>query len=154
MCEVFEFPSSDESVNEIESEVRQLLEKLGYNGDACHWTCVAVREAAVNAHKYGNKKDESKRIILRTEYTDKSVTIYIGDEGAEEFRIEDHFYLKKDLFLPDSRGVFFMRQFTDESPAVEYVLRDGSTTPHYPGNELVVGKRVKLVKYREPTSSR
>lgn len=153
-----DLPSDYTHVELIDVVLVKLLDILGYDEDKRHWMSAAVREAAVNAHKHGNKEDGSKRITFEAEYaSDGRITVYVGDEGTEELKVADHFGLKDDLLLSGGRGIFFMSQFTSEPPAVEYLLRDGSQTPHYTADGSVAGKRLKLVKYKDavpvPTSS-
>lgn len=137
--------SGYDSIEAIDGMLASLLPQLNYDEDSRHWISVCVREAAVNANKHGNREDPSKRLTLELYTEGNTLHIYIGDEGTEEFRPEDHFELKKDLLRGDGRGIFFMKQFTDEPPAVEYILKDGSISSTYRPGEIR-GKRIRLVK--------
>ncbi len=152
-----EVPSDHAYVDLIDAVFGKVMQLAGHDEDSRYWMSIAIREAADNAHKHGNKGDNSKRITFEAEYTGEGrVTAYVGDEGSEKMDVGTHLSLKDDLLRTNGRGIFFMGQFASEPPCVEYILKDGSTTPVYPANGAVTGKRIKLVKYRpqEVISSR
>lgn len=141
-------PSGFGHIDMTEAVLNSVMREKGFDEESVYYMGVCLREAMVNAHKYANKFDPSKRIGVDISYCDDRITVAIEDEGTDIFDMEQHFELKKDLLMCSSRGIYLMKQLTSEDPQVEYITKD----------DQITGKRIKLVKYLQgtdvPTSSR
>lgn len=131
-------PSTLDSINFVDTVMERLMRPMGFDDDTIFYTSLAVREAAIDACKYGNKWEPTKTLGLMIEYTDSAITVYVSDESTEEFDLRPYFNLNPDVLLPNGRGIFLMHAYIDEPPQVEYERSGGR----------IVGRRIKLVKYR------
>ena len=113
----------------IEIAERALVDlcgQAGFSGDDCYWLVTALREAAANAIRHGNRQDPEKSVMVDFRIYDSKVTIRVEDEG-EGFDLEaipdptDPDYLLR----PSGRGIFYMRQFMTH---VEYSRSPGGGT--------------------------
>jgi len=97
------FPSTHESVDEIEAAAEKLAAEAGLDEDERFHVSVAAREAAVNAVLHGNQYDPAKQITASFEITGEALRITISDQVAPE-----------NLLRGSGRGIFIMRSFMDE----------------------------------------
>jgi serine/threonine-protein kinase RsbW len=110
-----EIASRYDMLEMVQSLVSHLGGLLSFDGDACHYMSVAIRECVVNAIKHGNRLDESKRVKLRFSLKDSAFEVEVQDEGAG-FPVESipNPVAEENLLKADGRGIFFMRSFMDE----------------------------------------
>jgi serine/threonine-protein kinase RsbW len=92
----------------------------GLDEDASHWFCVAIREAAVNAMKHGNKGDHAKRVtieyaIVRNGAATPYVNVCVRDEGCgfNPDRVPDPL-APENAEATSGRGIFLIRSFMDD----------------------------------------
>ncbi len=80
------------------------------------WIALSLREAVNNAVLHGNKNDFNKWVEVEMEVSGATFTIRVWDEGpgfspgvlSDPRRPEN-------LFKPNGRGIFLIRQFTDRA---------------------------------------
>ena len=97
----------------------QFGQMAGLDEDAVHCLGIAVREAAVNAMKHGNRSDQRKRV--RIEYGLAAglgrprVVVRVRDEG-DGFDMESLAdpLAPGNLSAAGGRGIFLMRSFMDD----------------------------------------
>ena len=107
--------SSLESVNLAEGVVMQAAGSAGFGDEDVHKIGVAVREAAINAYRYGNQQDKRKKIFLVIEFDAERMIIRIRDQGAGFVPEEVPDCLaEENLLCTSGRGLFLMRTFMDE----------------------------------------
>ena len=114
----------------VADEVIARARRLGY-GDECLFAIkLAMEEALVNAIKHGNGCRPDRKVEVRFEITDQSVTIQVTDQG-EGFRPDQlpDPTADENLECPNGRGVMLIRAYMDE---VEYIA---------PGNCVRMVKR-------------
>jgi serine/threonine-protein kinase RsbW len=101
-----------ENIEIAERALVDLCGQAGFSGDDCYWLVTALREAAANAIRHGNRQDPEKSVLIDLRIHDGEVLIRVEDEG-EGFDIDaipdptDPDYLLR----PSGRGIFYMRQF-------------------------------------------
>lgn len=101
-----------EKAYEVEKEIIDDLERLGYDDNAIFSIRLAMDEALINGLKHGNKNDPSRLLTIDYQSNDKHVTISVEDEGPgfDYNNIVDPTqgdYLKR----PHGRGIFLIRKF-------------------------------------------
>ncbi len=101
-----------ENIEIAERALVDLCEQAGFSGDDSYWLVTALREAAANAIRHGNKQNLDLDVVIDYLIEDNEVTIRIEDEGegfdlAEVPDPTDPGYLLR----PSGRGIFYMRQF-------------------------------------------
>jgi len=98
-------------VQGVSDNVSQML---NFEGDAQYWTGLSVREAVTNAIQHGNRRDRSRRVVLRFSISSDRLVIAVRDEGRglEESDIPDPLDAAN-LLKPGGRGIFFVRSFMD-----------------------------------------
>jgi serine/threonine-protein kinase RsbW len=101
-----------ENIEIAERALVDLCEFAGFSGDDSYWLVTALREAAANAIRHGNRQDPERSVVIDYRIQDLEVTIRVEDEG-EGFDLDsvpdptDPGYLLR----PSGRGIFYMRQF-------------------------------------------
>jgi serine/threonine-protein kinase RsbW len=101
-----------ENIEIAERALVDLCDQAGFTGDDTYWLVTALREAAANAIRHGNRQDPSRSVLIDIRIHHGEVSIRVEDEG-EGFDLEsipdptdpDH------LLRPSGRGIFYMRQF-------------------------------------------
>lgn len=95
--------------------VKYLCNLIGFDEDSTHWIILAVREGISNAIKHGNKLDETKKVIVRMKYQNRSLEVTIEDQGHgfEPGEVENPL-LPENLLKPTGRGIFYIKSFMDE----------------------------------------
>ncbi|HXG84162.1 MAG TPA: ATP-binding protein [Pyrinomonadaceae bacterium] len=111
----FNLPSRVESVEKTAREAAEFAVKAGFNEEALFAIDMAVREAAANAVKHGNKENETKPVEITFEILERGFEITIRDfgEGFEVEEIPDPTDAEN-LLKASGRGVLFMRSFMEE----------------------------------------
>jgi serine/threonine-protein kinase RsbW len=122
-----------ESVDRAEELSLRAAQSFGFTEDDCQKICLAVREAVVNAIRYGNRQQREKKILVTFEMGDDKLVVHILDQGCG-FDLADvpDPLAEENLLKTSGRGIFLMRTFMDEFA----VLR-----PSGGGAELVMAKK-------------
>jgi len=104
-----------EMLDMVQAVLTHLCGVLGFNEEAVHYMCVAIRESVVNAMKHGNKLDESKRVIVEFVMHTGALEIRVQDQGAgfDPALVPDP-VAEENLLKAYGRGIFFMRSFMDD----------------------------------------
>src|SRR5262245_59256458 len=92
----------------------QVATLVGFDGDEVLNLGLAVREAAINAIKHGNRMDPRKRVSVGFEFDDKGLAIAVRDRGAgfDPATVADP-TLPENLLQTSGRGILLMRAFVD-----------------------------------------
>ena len=113
-----------ENIDLVDSIAESWREFCGFDETLTEHMTLAIREAAANAIKHGNKADPEKIAEVTFDIDEETITIRIEDQG-EGFDPED----LPDPLAPENilkgtgRGIFLMRQLMDH---VEFGFEDGS----------------------------
>lgn len=118
--------SQFDNIELVQVVLNDTLERLGVDGDTCHWVDIAVREAVANAIKHGNTQDPAKKVRIDAEIGREDLMVRVEDEGTgfDPDRLEDPLAPENRL-KPNGRGIFYMRSFMDQ---VDYDARPGGGT--------------------------
>lgn len=131
-----------DSVSLAEDIAARVALAAGFDEDDRDRICMAVREAVINAFRYGNEERREKKIRVLFEIRPEKFVVSISDEGPGFDPSEIPNPLAEENLLKTSgRGIFLMRAFMDE-----FEVR----RPRSGGAELVMAKRLP----RPPSSSR
>jgi serine/threonine-protein kinase RsbW len=76
---------------------------------------LAVREAAANAVRHGNRMDDGKRVDVRARFRSNELEIVVCDEGEgfDPSALPDPL-APSNLLKPTGRGIFLMRRLMDQ----------------------------------------
>jgi serine/threonine-protein kinase RsbW len=123
-----------DSVDLAESISMRICASAGFPEEECHKIGMSVREAVINAYKYGNQKNREKKIFMTVEFDDEKMVVKILDQGPG-FEIEDipDPLAEENLLRTSGRGLFLMRAFMDEFTVQRGVVG---------GAELIMVKRL------------
>ena len=129
-----ELESTLESVDSAEQIVLAESKALGLDEDDLYRVGIAIRECMVNAVVHGNRYNSRKKVHLKVERTDDSLTIVVGDEGDgfDPNAVPDPLD-SENLLRGSGRGVMLMQSFMDE-------FQISQRQPQ--------GTEVKMVKYK------
>ena len=121
------------SLEEVSTFTKEIIDKLqasGIDEDALFDVRLCLEEALINAVKYGNKKDPSKRVFIRIVSEPDKIEMEVKDEG-QGFDYERLPLPTEDQNLEklSGRGVFLIKNLMNR---VEYLDR---------------GSRIKMIKY-------
>lgn len=107
-------PSRVEYLNLVHAVTDEMARLAGFDGDASLNISLAVREAATNAVIHGNRKDESKKVLVRFGVEDGTLRIWIRDQGGgfDPEAVADP-RDAANLARTSGRGIFLMRSFMD-----------------------------------------
>ena len=107
--------SSYAELERVEGLLNQLQQALGFDDDFYARLMLSVSEAATNAIVHGNKLDLSKKVMIQAKANTAILTFTITDEG-NGFDPEDiaNPVDEENLLNTSGRGVFLMREYTDE----------------------------------------
>ena len=107
--------SSYAELERVEGLLNQLQQALGFDDDFYARLMLSVSEAATNAVVHGNKLDLSKKVMIQAKASTAILTFTITDEG-NGFDPEDiaNPVDEENLLNTSGRGVFLMREYTDE----------------------------------------
>ncbi|MCJ7497205.1 MAG: ATP-binding protein [candidate division Zixibacteria bacterium] len=126
-------PSSQIYLAKVDNFVEKRLKKLGLNKDQLADIAISVTEVVNNAIVHGNKNDPAKKVTLRLETDESSITIEVEDEGKGfDLNTLPCPITEENLFKEVGRGIFILRSLMDK---VDFVFKkEGGTV-------------VRLVKY-------
>jgi serine/threonine-protein kinase RsbW len=87
----------------------------GFDVDDGEKICMAVREAVINAFRYGNQEQRDKKIRLIVEVEDDRLVVHVMDQGSG-FDLESVAdpLAEENLLKTSGRGILLMRTFMDE----------------------------------------
>jgi serine/threonine-protein kinase RsbW len=111
----YQLESEIDSLAKVETIVDELKEQFQIPDDIYGNILVAITEAVNNAIRHGNKLDPSKKVDFSFEYTEKEYLFKIQDKGTgfDPESIPDP-TLPENLDKPDGRGIFIMKNLSDE----------------------------------------
>ena len=116
--------SQYENIDLVDSIAESCLRFAGFDETVTEHMTLAIREAAANAIKHGNKQDPDKIAEVIFEIDDETITIRISDqgEGFDPDSLPDPL-APENILKGTGRGIFLMRQLMDH---VEFGFDDGS----------------------------
>ena len=104
-----------EMLEMVQTVLGSLSTLIGFDEEASHYISVAVRESVVNAIKHGNRRDESKRVMLEFTLHPDGLEVSVRDQGRGfDPRSVPSPLAEENLLKPAGRGIFFMKSFMDE----------------------------------------
>lgn len=102
-------------MTEVELLIDTVCEDLKLNEDHYGNILIAVTEAVNNAIVHGNHNDEEKKVKVEVKKDTGKVTFMISDEGnGFDFTSLPDPTAPENLELPDGRGIFLMKNLSDE----------------------------------------
>jgi len=107
--------SSFDEVEHLEDYVNELQNWADFNDEDYARIMLTLSEAVTNAIVHGNKENPEKRVTIRSELTDGTLSISVKDEGAgfDPSNIPDP--LKEENLLNiGGRGVYLIKQYADD----------------------------------------
>ena len=118
-----EIASSLENITEVETLIDNVCDALNLNEDNYGNILIAVTEAVNNAIVHGNSNLPDKKVKVEVENIDEKVIFTVSDEGSGfDFDNLPDPTAPENLEKPDGRGIFLMKNLSDE---VEFI-GDGS----------------------------
>lgn len=119
-------PSRIESINAAAIAAAEFMDRLGFGEAIAYGVDMALREAVTNAVIHGNKRDETKHVVVTLSNSPGSLEIVVRDrgEGFEPADVADPTD-PQNLLKGSGRGILFMRTFMDE---VEWLEHDEGGT--------------------------
>ena len=118
-----EIASSLENITEVETLIDNVCDALNLNEDNYGNILIAVTEAVNNAIVHGNSNLPDKKVKVEVENIDEKVIFTVSDEGSGfDFDNLPDPTAPENLERPDGRGIFLMKNLSDE---VEFI-GDGS----------------------------
>ena len=126
---VFDIPSDPGATRDVQKQVIDRLEQLGYGEQNVFAIRLALEEGLMNAIKHGNKLDRRKSVHIEAKLTPRSAQITIDDQGKgfERTTVPDP-CCEENILKTSGRGILLMEAYMDK---VQYTRG---------------GRRVKLVK--------
>ena len=118
-------PSNPELIGEVDRQIEDLTQRVGYDQVTCGKIIVAVNEAVKNAILHGNKCDKSKEVVITSQCSSELFCIHICDFGGgfDTESIPDP--RSPDNLLKESgRGVLMIRFLMDQ---VDFDISDRGT---------------------------
>lgn len=113
--EQLKFESKLNNVNNVESIVDDVCEKLQINDDFYGNMLIAITEAVNNAIKHGNKDDSNKAVLFSYETLENDLLFTIKDEGSGfDFNNIPDPTIPENINKVNGRGVFIMKSLADE----------------------------------------
>ena len=118
--------SQFDSIDLVDHVCEACLQFAGFDEGTVEHMTLAIREAAANAIKHGNKQHPDKLAQVIFEIDEDSIHIEISDEG-EGFKPEEvpNPLAPENLLKGTGRGIFLMRQLMDD---VNFAFGDGGGT--------------------------
>lgn len=107
--------SQYENIDLVDAITESCLRFAGFDEATTEHMTLAIREAAANAIKHGNKQDPEKIAEVTFEIGDESIVIRIQDqgEGFDPDGLPDPL-APENILKGTGRGIFLMRQLMDE----------------------------------------
>jgi len=104
-----------EKAYDVEREIVDDLERLGYDDNALFSIRLAMDEALINGLKHGNKNDPTRSLRIAYGANAKKVEISVQDEGPGfDYRTVVDPTTADNLRRTHGRGIFLIRKFMDE----------------------------------------
>jgi len=108
-------PSILDKISEVESFTEKITNEMDFSQEEKDSIAIAVTEMANNAILHGNKKDQQKKVVIRYQLTQTSLTVTIKDEGAGFNPDTINNPLAPENLLKESgRGVFIVKALMDK----------------------------------------
>ena len=125
------FPSTPDNLSIVERLIDDLRDVGSFN-DKCYGdVLIAMTEAVNNAIVHGNRMHPEKEVVVEYETQEKNLYFRVTDAGAGfDFENVPDPTADENLEKPNGRGVFLMRQlsdectFSDEGRIVELLFKD------------------------------
>ena len=118
-----EIASSLENITEVETLIDSVCDSLNLNEDNYGNILIAVTEAVNNAIVHGNESSMDKKVKVLVTKEKEKVVFSVFDEGTGfDFDNLPDPTAPENIEKPDGRGIFLMKNLSDE---VEFV-GDGS----------------------------
>jgi serine/threonine-protein kinase RsbW len=110
-----EIGSDLRNLTDVELLIDTVCEDLSLNEDHYGNILIAVTEAVNNAIIHGNNYNSDKRVKIGVEKKDEKVVFIVEDEGAgfDYTNLPDP-TAPENLEKPDGRGIFLMKNLSDE----------------------------------------
>lgn len=113
--ESFNINSSLNEVRPTSNKVIALLEGLGLSDNELLDIRLCLEELLINAIKYGNKFDKSKKVKLNYDVENNILRVIIKDEGGGfDYQNLPDPTVEKNLQELKGRGVFLVKRLMDE----------------------------------------
>lgn len=114
-AQIWQVASTLDSVDWAEAHVTELAKSAGFGEDECHEIGIAIREAMVNAVVHGNHYSSDKKVNLKIDLTEQSLTMVVEDSGSglDMDTLPDPLS-EANLLRPSGRGLLIVRAFMDE----------------------------------------
>lgn len=116
MVKEIEILSNPERIHEVEQFIEEIRDYLGFKDDVYGNVMIAVTEAVNNSIRHGNRGDDSKVVrISCASLNPYRIMMSIQDEGNgfDPEALPDP-TSPENVMLESGRGVFLMRQLSDE----------------------------------------
>lgn len=115
----FRVPSDLRYTDLFHTVLAQLAREVPIPEERMDWVTLALREAVNNAVLHGNKQDPSKFIEVELEATQDEFIMRVWDDGPgfDDSRLGDP-RSPENLFRPNGRGIFLIRQLLDRAKFV------------------------------------
>ena len=119
----FRVPSDLRYTDLFHMVLAQLAREVPIPEERMDWVTLALREAVNNAVLHGNKKDPSKFIEVELEATQEEFIMRVWDEGPgfDDSKLGDP-RDPENLFRPNGRGIFLIRQLLDRA---KFIRKEG-----------------------------
>ncbi len=111
----FTLPTDLDSLVEIESLIEQIRAERDFGDEVAGNLMMAFHEAVTNAIIHGNKLDPAKVVDIKAWFEDHQLVLQVTDqgEGFNPDSLPDPLD-ENNLLKSGGRGVFLIRQFSDE----------------------------------------
>jgi len=122
-----------DNIKHAVDQIRNILEQVGTDESDIFDIRLCLEEALINAIKYGNKFDKTKKVQIDFNYKDAKVTLSVEDSGRgfNLSSIPDP-TSDENILRGSGRGVFLIKHLMDELKSNEQ------------GNRLTMIKHLKL----------
>ncbi len=122
-----------DNIKHAVDQIKNMLEQIGTDESDIFDIRLCLEEALINAIKYGNKFDKTKKVQIDFNYKDAKVTLSVEDNGRgfNLSSIPDP-TSDENILRGSGRGVFLIKHLMDELKSNEQ------------GNRLTMIKHLKL----------
>ncbi len=125
------FPSTPDNLSVVERLIDDLRDAGSFNDECYGDVLIAMTEAVNNAIVHGNRLHAEKEVVVEYAMQEKDLFFRVTDSGAGfDFEHVPDPTAPENLEKPNGRGVFLMRQlsdectFSDEGRIVELLFKD------------------------------
>lgn len=109
------FPSTPDNLSIVERLIDDLRDAGPFNEECYGDVLIAMTEAVNNAIVHGNRLHEEKEVVVEYEIQNRDLVFRVTDSGAGfDFDHVPDPTSPENLEKPNGRGVFLMRQLSDE----------------------------------------